>query len=387
MIQSATLPRLLHAVATAALSLPGLALAADFVPQDIVICPATSTVIDPEFEPGGGPRLLFTTATGELRVTTMRADGRLGAAGCKGALIDTDVITKMPDVPFGQGAEWARSALGTEIVYTKVMPDGSSAMWRAWPVGDTWHKAQMTEGGSRGMPMASVDAEDAGYRIKYLRRLASGKHVPMWRESELPETETAWAAEGNETTAGVPRWVPGRRALSTVATDAAGFRQAALYWLDTRSFENLTADASNKDEVWMWRAPEFGGEYVFAAIVDSCCLKVYRAVGGSWTVVHTIDARAIAGQPAVFSPEPFVWNGHSYLAFQVGTSKSSRSSIWIANIDAAAPLFRQISDPRLDTVRYEPEWYVTDQGPMVYFSQYTASGLSSFRRAATGLAP
>lgn len=372
-------------VALLFITMAGHVSAADsFVPDDVLICAAAADVVDPEFEPGGS-RMVFTTTAGELRMTRIKSDGNMGLGGCTGTLIDTDVITKMPDVPFGQGAEWGRSQAGVEIVYTKAMPDGSSSMWRAWLDGNVWQKAMMTEGGSRGMPMASTDAIDANYRLKYLRRLSSGKHVPMWRESELPETETAWAAQGNEASAGVPRWVPGRHALSTVSTDANGFAQAALYWLDTKSFEVLTSDASNKDEVWMWQAPEFGGEYVFVAIVDGCCIKVYRQIGGVWTVINSLDAPVFANKPLVFSPEPWVYNGHSYVAMQVGTSKSSKSNIWVASIDPAMPMIRQVSDSAIDTVRYEPEWFNTTGGPVVFFSQYTLSGKSSFRRAATGI--
>jgi hypothetical protein len=329
--------------------------------------------------------MVFNTTGGELRITTISADGTLGRGGCRGQLIDTGVITKMPDVPFGQGAEWARSQTGTEIVYTKAMPDGSSAMWRAWNNGGVWQTAMMTAGESRGLPMASIDATDAQYRLKYLRRLASGKHVPMWRESEQPDTETAWRAEGNDASAGVPRWVPGLRALTTASTDASGYAQAALYWLDTREIEVLTSDPTNKDEIWMWRAPEFGNEYVFATIVDVCCIKVYRQIGGVWTPVHTIDARAFAGKPAIFSPEPWVYGGRSYIAMQVGASKTSRSDIWVASIDPAQPMYRQVSESMVDTVRYEPEWFDTPDGPVVFFSQYTKSGQSSLRRAATGI--
>ncbi|MBI3156612.1 MAG: hypothetical protein HYZ20_14545 [Burkholderiales bacterium] len=374
-----------HLVIAATLALLGLpTLADDFVPNDVLVCSAAADVVDPEIEPGGST-MVFNTTSGALRVTRLRADGTLGSGGCKGKAIDSGVITKMPGVPFGQGAEWGRSQTGTEIVYTKGMSDGSSSMWRAWRNGGTWQTAMMTAGESRGLPMASVDAVDPQYRVKYLRRLASGQHVPMWRENELPETETAWRAEGNESSAGVPRWVPGLRALTTASTDAAGYAQAALYWLDTRQIEMLTSDPSNKDEIWMWRAPEFGNEYVFATVVDSCCIRIYRQVGGVWTPVHSIDAPAFAGKPAIFSPEPWVYGGRSYLAMQVGATKTSRSEIWIASIDPAQPMTRRISDSAVDTVRYEPEWFDTADGPVVFFSQYTSSGKSSLRRAATGI--
>lgn len=355
-----------------------------FVPVDVVICSASADVVDPEFEPGGS-RMVFTTSTGELRVTTMRSTGKLGSTGCAGTLIDTGVITKLPGVPLGQGAEWGRSQTGTEIVYTKAMPDGNYSIWRAWPNGNVWELAMMTRGESRGVPMASADTSDQQYRVKYLRRLASGQHVPMWRENELPETETAWPAVGTEQSSGAPRWVPGRRALTTLSLDPNGYAQAAVYWLDTKSVEVLTNGPSNKDEVWMWSAPEFGGEYVFVTIVDGCCIKVYRQIGGVWTAINSLDAPTFAGQPLIFSPEPFVYKGRSYLAMQIGAAKKAKSSIWIAAIDPAAPLFRQVSDPTKQAVRYEPEWYVTKAGPMVYFSQYAGNNLSSFRRAATGL--
>ena len=48
-------------------------------------------------------------------------------------------------------------------------------------------------------------------------------------------------------------------------------------------------------------------------------------------------------------------------------------------------MYRKISDSVIDTVRYEPEWFDTPDGPVVFFSQYTSTGKSSLRRAVTGI--
>ncbi len=166
-------------------SLPSNVVADMFVPADVIICPASSDIIDPEFEPGGS-RMAFTTSTGELRVTTMPSNGKLGSIGCAGTLIDTGLTTQMGTAPYLNGPEWGRSQTGSEIVYMKAMPDGSTSMWRAWQNGGGWDKAMMTKGESRGYPIASTDVTDPQHRFWYLRRLKSGQYVPMWRENELP---------------------------------------------------------------------------------------------------------------------------------------------------------------------------------------------------------
>lgn len=373
--------KLTSAVVAVVPTLCGAASVDEFFQMDVVICDASTEIQDPEIEPGGS-RMVFTNKAGEVRVTTMLSTGR--PADCVGTIVDTGAVIQMTGVPYANGAEWARTATGNEIVYMKAMPDGSTSMWRAWQNGGLWETAMMVQGESRGYPMPSADPNDPQYRLWYLRRLKSGQVVAAWRESEIAGSETLWPALGNPYGGTTPRWVQGQRALTTLVLDAQGHRQAGLYWIDTGQLEVLTGETTDKDEVWMWAAPEFGGEHVFIATVNGCCLKVYRQIGSAWTEINSFDAPAFAGKPLLLSPEPIVYGGRSYVAFQVGTSLASASTIWIAAIDPARPLLRRVSDSTL-AVRMEPEWFITPAGPVVIYSLFTSDNRSTLRKASTGL--
>ena len=84
----------------AALAAP--APADDFVPDDVLVCPAAADVVDPEIEPGGST-MVFNNTSGDLLVTRLRADGTLGLGGCKGRLIDTGFVWIVLGVTLGFG--------------------------------------------------------------------------------------------------------------------------------------------------------------------------------------------------------------------------------------------------------------------------------------------
>jgi hypothetical protein len=168
--------------------------------------------------------------------------------------------------------------------------------------------------------------------------------------------------------------------------DSNGVLQAARYDIDTEETEILTTDAGDKSEVWMWSAPEFGGDFVFSTVVDGCCLRVYRQLDGVWTVIRTFDPSAFSQRPAIFSPEPLVHNGQSYVVMQLAARRYGPGDIWIASIDPAQPMLVQISDPaQPNVVRTEPEWMTTPNGVFVYYTAVAAGRRFSLRRLETPL--
>jgi hypothetical protein len=66
-------------------------------------------------------------------------------------------------------------------------------------------------------------------------------------------------------------------------------------------------------------------------------------------------------------------------------SGSRNSEIWVVNLDAAAPLLRQVSNPAVALERVEPEWLVLPDAVYVYHSQFEGSGRrASLHRSAAG---
>jgi len=382
--------RLRHGLAVGAFACVGLAwhaaaTAQAFVPQDIEVCAAEFDVIDPEFDVDGS-QLVYMTTAGEVRVARMRADGFVDAPGCAGELVGTDAIWTLPDKTYRQGPEWALSRSGPEVFYTKSLPDGRFALVNARRDAQGWQAKVLARGENRGMQITSKDAADPQSRIMYLRRNAAGKYVPSWRESTLPMTEASLPVTGNASSGGVPRWVPGERQMSTAALDDNGVYQAAVVSIDERSTRLLTTGPDNKDEVWLWRAPEFGGDWAMISVVDSCCLRIYREVNGIFRHVNSYDVRVLSGLNKIYSPEPVVVGGRSYISFQASNIKlDKKSQIWFVAADPAAPMARQVSDPSVRAVRIEPEWLVTASGVFIYYTLYDGEKRSALRRAATGL--
>jgi hypothetical protein len=141
--------------------------------------------------------------------------------------------------------------------------------------------------------------------------------------------------------------------------------------LDTGMVEQLTFDAGDKDQSWMWHAPEFGNAFVFMTVVDHTELRAYRqpGQGAAWTPFYSARAPR---KMQIISPEPFVWAGASYMFLAMAVGRNTFSSeIWISNMDPTTPVFRRISDNTLLRARVDPEVFITSSGPYIYYSRLT----------------
>ena len=371
--------------AAGAMSIALTAQAGRFEPQDVEICPFEADVIDPEFS-ADGAWLAFVTALGQVRVAAMRDDGTVDAPDCAGDIVDSGSVWTLPDITVRQGPEWGLSVRGNELFHTKLLPDGRHALARVWRDADGWRQQVLRRGEDRGMQVVSKDADDPQSRLMYLRITSNGKYRPSWRESTQPFSEARLKVSINADSGGVPRWVPGRRQVSTALPDAAGQYQAALVNIDDGSTRLLTTGPTRQDEIWLWQAPEFGGDWAMITVEDACCLVIYRETNDVFTEVNRYDVQALTGRQKLYSPEPTVIGDRSYIAFQASNFKlDTQSQIWIVAADPAAPLARQVSAPDVPAWRIEPEWLVTPSGVYVYYTEFTRDQRSSLRRTNTGL--
>jgi hypothetical protein len=342
--------------------------AAGWVPNETQVS-STPDLIDFEFSQSRA-QFCWNDEIGNLWVGNVdRATGNFVPADGKGILVDPDSMRYADAQKTKNGPEWISTSQGDFIVYTKYVgyhTDGNSriGLARTAPNGQ-WYGAVLGPDVARKAPYGSATPGDPAPRITYV----DNRENHYWRELWDQSTERLMA---DIPASNIPvRHAIGERALGYTLT-VDGVSQAFYRELDSGVVEQLTADPGNKDEVWMWRAPEYGNELVFMTLVDQVELRVYRKIAAGdgqlrWTAIYS---RQAPDGNKMFSPEPFTYAGRSYVFMsQSARPNKFRSEIWIANIDPAAPLYRRISDNTLLRTRTDPEVFITDAGPMIYYNR------------------
>lgn len=357
-------------VLSAGAALLAIPAAAQWQPNETQVS-AQPDLIDYEFSQARG-QFAWNDELGNLWIGNVdRATGLFVPADGRGILVDPDAMRFEDAQKTKNGPEWVSTDKGDLIVYTKYAgahSDNNSRIGLAQQASDgTWFGGFLgPEGAVRKAPYASMDKNDVAPRLTYV----DNKENHYWRELWNPATEQLIP---DFPASNYPiRHVRGARAVAYPVT-VNGVDQIFYRNLDTGSVKQLTFDAGNKYEVWMWRAPEFGNEFVFMTLVDQIELRIYRnlPVGSDgskkWTPIYS--QMAPSGNK-IFSPEPFVWKSKSYIFMAQSVKPNKfRSEIWIANIDATNPIFRRITDNTLLRTRTDPEVFITSAGPRIYYNR------------------
>ncbi|BAC89260.1 hypothetical protein [Gloeobacter violaceus] len=336
---------------------------AQTAPEDVLVSDPSEGIADPEFDQYFGR---FTWVDGQGNVWLGNVDPQTGdflPPNGKAILVDTGAVSVLE---VGNGPEWVYTSSGPQIVYTKYDNNGRFAIARGRQTGDTWGGALLQKASARYGPYGSLDRFDPKPRISYVGRDAAGKQVVEWRYLDQPDSEA-------EIPGSIPpggRWVEGLPAIVLPQRAKSTNRQAFFYNIETGELEQLTFDAGDKAHVFMWKAPEYNNEYIFLALIDETSIGVYRKVDGAWTRINTVKPPSVGNY--LWSPEPFVHNGKSYLIMTTSTSDDQKSTtvptdVWMAGIDPEAPFYKQVSDPSVK-VRKDPEVFFTANGPYIYYS-------------------
>lgn len=369
----------------------------DFVPNEIIVSDPDATfltgITDMEFD--GLGRFGWVDREGTVWVAKVdRETGLFEPPDGFGTIVDSGVVTTGE---LGNGPEWVFARGGPALVYTRDV-GGTRVLARAQFLNNQWYPRLLGMAADCDGPLGSLDRGDPRPTISYRGPEApTGLRPQFVRELADPFTEQMVPTTDEFKTTGM-RWVEGHKwaVFSRPMPDdpdQPARRQAFLYDMDEDRLEQLTFDAGAKQAVFMWKAPEFDNELIFLALTNEKFLGIYRNLDADgdgtaeWTRVQTIDP---PGLDYIWSPEPFVFDGKSYIVMTTSPSSDQQSitiptETWIADLEPENRLYRRLSDDR-ELVRKDPEVYVTRNGPYVYILA-GGDGSPDIHRLDTGLGP
>lgn len=393
---------------------------AQSLPPEVQV--AARTVTDYEFDWGrdgvycptcnigaGNNRFAFVDADGNLWVGHVNPDtGGFVPSDGQGRLVDTNVT---PAKVLGNGPEWMSLTSTSAIVYDKYLRGtrnlpNNHCIGFAHPTPDgSWNSGCMDASVGYVLPIGTFTPGDSKPMVSYQNasQKVTNVHWRMMYEG-APQHDVL---TGSNQTGVTRRWVAGTHKLFLTAPappDASGrvYRQAFLYSADDGSLEQLTFEPTNKTSGFMWAAPERNGKFLFFVRVGVSEVDVYSLKNNpdgqpSWQIINRIFASS--AYPFIYSAEPFVYDGMSYIVMSVsaeqqGHNLSSTSQIAITGIDPNTPSYRVLtSDDPLPRARRDPEYYITSNGPYIYYNRYLLSGVGQpaqpegVFRIETGLGP
>jgi hypothetical protein len=372
---------------------PMLINAAAPLPPEVKV--GTAAITDYEFDSGrdgvpcpscnggvGNSRLVYADSAGNLWVGGVDpATGNLFPQDGKGTLVDTNVAGP---TQVGNGPEWAFSQRGSEIVYTRWtdgLPRTNANLTLGFAHLDSgaWVSGPVSGSRYRQNPGATLDLNDPAPKVVYTNATRSALY---WRDITASSNEHPIPLQYPAGAATPRRWVLGTGDLiltAPAAADASGvvYGQVFLFHPATSLLEQLTFDPVNKNEAFMWSAPEFGGDSVFFTIAGGTRIAVYRKYSGAeaspaWVLVNSIAMPV--NTPYIGSAEYFVHNGRSWIFFWLSAEPSNASAasrIAMTGIDPARPSLRAltaVTNPSRS--RRDPEYFITANGPYIYYTRY-----------------
>jgi len=326
----------------------------------------------------GNARLVFSDADNNLWVGQVDPQtGNYIPPDGRGLLLDTNATAP---TDYGNGPEWFDSAAGSGFVYTQYLPgqphsDQTAVVGIATMVNGAWTINILSGDTGRVSPDPTKNPSDPEVYINYV---SAPKGKLYWRK--LSDINTEHELPINHLTDGNSRrWVPGTHSIIFQGQLNEDPRQIYLYDIDTGVLEQLTSSPTDVLGAFMWRAPEFNNEWVFFTMAKTRTrIIVYRKLPGAdkvlrWTVIKTIQGPDAL--PYFFSPEPLVHNGRSYIFTEASSSfrffdRTIPNQLLISGIDPLRVDSRLITnDTSVFRLRLDPEYYVTAQGPFIYYNR------------------
>jgi hypothetical protein len=263
------------------------------------------------------------------------------------------------------GGEWGYDMNYTYIVYSKQISK-TRYISAATEIPGGWYITPFLDAPHRMNPHASRNPEDSVAIIYYIRNPFSVN--TKFKFLSHPDDEYAVTCFSDT------HWMDEDQLMTGILfNDQAGIFDPN----DPADPVQLTFDSSlHYSQPYMWRAPEHGNGRMLFARANNNEIRIFREYTpnsnqfGLYQVFRSPSSNPVYDQIA--SPEPFVFDGHSYITFMVSASPKENANlpaeIWIAKVDSLAPEYRLISDSATG-IRTDPEAFATTDRLLVYYTE------------------
>ncbi|WP_235194843.1 FG-GAP repeat protein, partial [Microcystis aeruginosa] len=117
--------------------------------------------------------------------------------------------------------------------------------------------------------------------------------------------------------------------------------------------------------------------------------NIKNSIEGQWTKFETITS-SLTELPFINYPEPFVYNGKSYISILLTKKAPSgkivfdgSEQVWLVDIDPQENFYRKVSND--GNLHRDPEPFVAETGAFIYYSEKTPEGNFIVHKTDTGL--
>lgn len=302
-------------------------------------------------------RYLEPTDEGDALIYVADVDPITGVINAEEA--ETILSKVAPPKATNNGPEWADSQRGPEIFFSCANPDYTRPRLCRINADFSVTELQGTTGYSIRSP--AKNASNPVPKIYYEARsdtFDDGEYVRIGFAYRADEEnfEDKFADPDGFVKGG--RWMPdGKTLIYSRYTANSETREVSInvFVHDTErgGRQRLFNDGRDRINARAWEAPELGGKIAFMATLldeddnDSWDLAVYRQVEGFefelWTILEPICPETF---PNSFSPEPFVFEGRSYvsgLSVPGGDVNTDTGTVWVKTVDPDLPQEEKIA--------------------------------------------
>ena len=342
--------------------------------EDIPVGSPTVKYVDPEFSSDND---LFTFRTawlnnGEAWVGWLDpSDGTLVSETGQ----DIWVANKLSPLIelIDNGPEWIRDNSVYKVLYTGVAEDVPRMYLWSSQTGQSELVGNFADSIARAHYAGTYTPSGSG-KILYQRQLVpNGPQEVFWLDLSAPNQE--FHLPGVILEISLPTWISRDTILYTTAV--SGTLQLAQYETLSHTETILTADDGDKMGPYAWAAPEFGGQIFYLAAVAASSdanprsLRIYRhSERATLELYAELIAPPDAGNHLNFaSPEPFIYQGRSYISLVLAPDDYSETSIWVFPLpdQSGGYIPQRVDDPDLHEVKLDPESYITRYGAYIYY--------------------
>lgn len=293
------------------------------------------------------------------------------------------------------GPEWGCAQNSCSSYFTSYTTSGTNVrLGKIAKATSTWAVSFLPQGDNKGSPLVTLDFASLDPALIYYVNTTGSLKQSTFASSNFGERADTKDPKDVRLPMAVTsgRWVPGTKQLvANVAVLSGGTTKYQVRLLDATTgrselvVTDMVVPAATSVTPFPWQAPEFGGAIAIVVQAASTTsnaqtLQIYRKnMWGAWTIYNTIVPPDPA-YPVLWSAEPFVFGGHSYLSFVAyqgfsGGRPTGSSQIWIASVDPTlSPAIRRKVSIDSPTAKNDPETLAVEGGSKVVIYYFDKGG-------------